>query len=57
MTAIDDAPFENLKDKDILQKAALLLRKSIMKIEKKKLPKNISTQYLKEGEVSVPQIY
>lgn len=55
MTTIDDASFENLKDESILQTAALLLRKSIMQIEKKILLKNNSMQLSKEGEVSLPQ--
>ncbi|GFU98407.1 transposable element Tc1 transposase [Trichonephila clavipes] len=34
-TAIDEQSFENLQDKDILHKAALLLRKSVLQAEKK----------------------
>lgn len=55
MTVIDNTSFENLNDEDILQRAALHLRKSIMQIEMEILPKNISTQYFKEGEVSLSQ--
>lgn len=35
LQAVDDTIFENLQTENILQKAALLLRKSILKIEKK----------------------
>lgn len=55
LRAIDDEVFENLKDEDILQRAALLLRNSILEIKKKPLPDIISTQHLIDGEASVPQ--
>lgn len=55
LTMIDDESLENLKDEDILHKAALLLRKSILQAEKKKLPNNITVRELQKGEVSVPQ--
>lgn len=46
---------EILKDEDILNKAALILRKSVLQVEKKNLPNNLSVQDLKAGEVSVPE--
>ncbi|CAH1107865.1 unnamed protein product [Psylliodes chrysocephalus] len=47
---------ENLQTENILQKAALTLRKTIWQIEKKKLPaKNITAQDLISGEASIPQ--
>ncbi|CAH0721911.1 unnamed protein product, partial [Brenthis ino] len=55
LKSIDDQSFESLQDEDILQKAALLLRKLVKQIPIKKLPENITVQNLKEGEVSVPQ--
>lgn len=55
VTDIDDQSFENLKDENILHKAALLLRKSVLQVEKKNLPSNISVCDLQEGEVSVSQ--
>lgn len=55
LTVINDQSFENLKDEDILNKAALLLRKSVLQAGKKKLPNDISVRDLQEGEVSVPQ--
>ncbi|GFW97902.1 hypothetical protein TNCV_1426651 [Trichonephila clavipes] len=51
LTAIDEQSFENLQDKDILHKAALLLRKSVLQAEKKKLPQLITVEDLKEGEI------
>ncbi|CAH1110603.1 unnamed protein product [Psylliodes chrysocephalus] len=53
LTTIDDQSFENLKDADILNKAALSLRKSILQAEKKKLPNDICVRDLQEGEVTV----
>lgn len=55
LISIDDRLFEDFEDEDILHKAALLLRKSVLQIEKKKLPKEISAQNLREGEALVPQ--
>lgn len=56
LTVINDQSFEKLKDEDILNKAALLLRKSVLQeAGKKKLPNDISVRDLQEGEVSVPQ--
>ncbi|KAK0180696.1 hypothetical protein PV327_003054 [Microctonus hyperodae] len=55
VTNIDEQSFEQLKDQSIIHKAALLLRKSILRIEKKKLPQQVSAQSLQEGEASVPQ--
>ncbi|CAH2098161.1 unnamed protein product [Euphydryas editha] len=55
LRSIDDRSFESLQDEDILQKAALLLRKLVKQIPIKKLPENVTVQNLKEGEVSVPQ--
>lgn len=53
ITSIDDQSFEHSKDEDILHKAALLLRKSILQVEKKNLPNDISVRDIQEGEVSV----
>lgn len=55
LTTIDDESFEILKNQDILQKAALLLRQSVKEVQVNKLPTNVTVQNLKEGEVSVPQ--
>lgn len=55
LISIDEQSFEHLKDEDILHKAALLLRKSILQIERKMLPQLITAQHLTEGEVSIPQ--
>lgn len=46
---------EILKDEDILNKAALILRKSVLQVKKKNLANNLSVQDLKAGEVSVPE--
>lgn len=51
---IDEQLYEHLKDEDVLHKAALLLRKSILKIEKKKLPQDVTATHLLEGEASIP---
>lgn len=55
VVAIDEQTLESLKDEDILLKAALLLRKSVLQAEKKKLPHNLTIQHLQDGEISVPQ--
>ncbi|GFW16545.1 hypothetical protein TNCV_2351691 [Trichonephila clavipes] len=55
LTAIDEQSFEKLQDKDILHKAALLLRKSVLQAEKNKLRQLITVEDLKEGEMSIPQ--
>lgn len=55
VSVIDEELLNNLKDQDILNKAALILRKSVLQMEKKKLPSNLSVQDLKNGEVSVPE--
>lgn len=47
LISIDEQSVEHLKDEDILLKAALLLRKSVLKTEKNKLPKKISAKNLK----------
>ncbi|CAG4952511.1 unnamed protein product [Parnassius apollo] len=54
--AIDEKSFENLKDDDILLKAALLLIKSVLKAEKKKLPDNVTAKNLEEREISVQDL-
>jgi len=56
LQTIDDTIFDNLQTDNILQKAALILRKSILHMEKKKLSiKNITAQNLISGEASIPQ--
>ena len=55
LTDIDEQSVEHLKDEDILHKAALILRKSVLRIETTKLPKNISATDLKKGEASAPK--
>lgn len=55
ISSIDDQSFQNLKDEDILNSAALLLRKSVLNIKTDKLPQNISVEHLKKGEASAPQ--
>lgn len=55
LQAIDDTIIENLQTENTLQKAALILRKLILQIEKNKLPtKNLTTEHLMSGEVSIP---
>lgn len=54
VTSIDESLFDNLKEKNILQAAASILRKEIMNIEKSKLPDSLSSQKLIQGECSVP---
>ncbi|GFR19483.1 hypothetical protein TNCT_219891 [Trichonephila clavata] len=55
LQAIDDTIFENLLTENTLQKAALILRKLILQMEKNKLPiNNITAQHLMSGEVSIP---
>lgn len=53
--AIDDSLFSLLKETDILQKAALILRRKILNIKKKQLPENLKTTDLLTGECSLPQ--
>lgn len=55
VTVIDEESLQNLKDQDILDKAALILRKSVLQAEKNKLPSNLSVRDLQNGEVSVPE--
>lgn len=53
VSVIDEELLDNLRNQDILNKTALILRKSVLQIEKKKLPNNLSVQDLKNGKVSV----
>lgn len=56
MKTIDETVLDNLKSENIIQKAALVLRKTILTMDKKKLPsKNLSAQHLIAGEASIPQ--
>ncbi|XP_046591518.1 uncharacterized protein LOC124293671 isoform X3 [Neodiprion lecontei] len=56
LEAIDDSVLDNLQQENILRKSALILRKIILQIEKIKLPtKNITSQHLISGEVSIPE--
>ena len=56
LEAIGDTVLENLQSENILQKSALILRKLVLQIEKRKLPSNnITAQHLMSGEVSIPQ--
>lgn len=55
ISSIDDQSFQNLKDEDILNSAALLLRKSALNIKTDELPQKISVEHLKKGEASAPQ--
>lgn len=56
LQAIDDSVLDNLQQENILQKSAIILRKIILQAEKNKLPtKNITSQHLISGEVSIPQ--
>ncbi|XP_011874807.1 PREDICTED: uncharacterized protein LOC105565870 [Vollenhovia emeryi] len=52
---IDDGLFSLLKDKDILQNAALILRRQILNIRKTALPTILKTTDLLRGECSIPQ--
>lgn len=56
ITSIDESLFAHLKERDILQAAASILHKEIMNIEKTKLPDNLNSQKLIQGECSVPSI-
>lgn len=53
--SIDDDLFKYLKDEDILNSAALLLRKSVLNIKIDKLPRKITVEQLKKGEGSAPR--
>lgn len=55
VTAIDENLLETLKDEHTVNKAALILRKSVLQVQKKKLPSNLPVRELTEGEVSVPE--
>lgn len=52
--ALDEIEFQNIQNSDILQRAALLLRQDIMKIETNKFPEKLSEQHLINGECSIP---
>ncbi|KAK0161711.1 hypothetical protein PV327_008130 [Microctonus hyperodae] len=55
--SIDEQLFEDLRNADVLNEAALLLRKSILQAKKNKLSNEILVSDLEEGEVSVtPQL-
>lgn len=54
ITTIDDTLFVHLKDQDILRAAASILRKEILSINKSKLPDNLCSQRIMQGECSVP---
>lgn len=47
VSIIDEELLEHLKNQDILDKTALLLKKSVLQAEKKKLPNNLSVQNVK----------
>lgn len=56
MKTIDETVLDKLKSENILQKTALILRKTILTMDKTKLPsKNLSVQHLIPGEASIPQ--
>ncbi|KAK9873497.1 hypothetical protein WA026_022909 [Henosepilachna vigintioctopunctata] len=54
-SVIDEDLSENLKTQEILNKAALVLKKSVLQAEKKKLPNKLSVQDLMNVEVLVPE--
>lgn len=45
-----DIDLELLKSKDDIEAAALLLRKAVLAIEKRKLPTNVKTKNITDGE-------
>lgn len=44
ISVIDEELLEIIKDQDIINKAALILRISVLKVDKKKLPNNLSVE-------------
>ncbi|KAK0174239.1 hypothetical protein PV327_011124, partial [Microctonus hyperodae] len=56
ITTIDDALFAHLKDENTLQAAALILRREILNIKKKKLPENLNVQHSLQDECTTPEI-
>src|SRR5699024_10696482 len=47
---VEDIDFDMLHDVDVIQSAALILRKHILALERQKLPANIKTKHLIDGE-------
>ncbi|GBP91551.1 hypothetical protein EVAR_66777_1 [Eumeta japonica] len=56
VSVIDEEFLNNLKDEDILNRAALILRKSVLQMEKKKLPNNLSVQDLKKRYPGIEEL-
>lgn len=54
-SVVDAKLCELLEDAEILQRAASILRKIILKITKKELPENITTADLLNGECEIPK--
>ncbi|KAK0074158.1 hypothetical protein PV326_012682, partial [Microctonus aethiopoides] len=52
---IEDEVCEILEESEILQKAASILRKTILNIKKNDLPQNITTANLLNGECEIPK--
>lgn len=55
LSVIDEQSYEHLQDEDILERAALLLRKKVLSTKLNKLPEKISTQDLIKGETTSPE--
>lgn len=56
ISCIDESLFAHLMDQDVLQTAAAISRKEIMSIDKAKLPDNLTSRRLIQGECSVPPV-
>lgn len=52
---LTDSDYESIRNVDVLQEAALILRAQVMNIKAKKLPENITVKNLLEGECEVPK--
>ncbi|CAG9760201.1 unnamed protein product [Ceutorhynchus assimilis] len=53
---LKDSDFSLMQDEEIVQKAAVILRRSIRELEKKSIPEKISVSDLINGECKVPTI-
>lgn len=57
VTVVDEEFVQNLKDQDLLDKAALLLRKSVLQAETNKLPNNLTAQDMAPTKVGLVQLW
>ena len=53
--ALTDSDFESIRNRDILQEAALILRAEMNDIKSNELPENITVKHLRKGECKVPK--